>query len=258
MDVKSEVGGGKGGGGSRRDNFRAKNYTHARNTDSQKSEIDELEMATYIVSQIYLADQYEKATKAIYRYFIRKLPAGVELAQGMRDGMLPRFPLPTNPKIEPVVDAKEYEIILYEWKITAKNKPEKRIYVKIINQKLFAILVEKCLKAMGLKLEGTKGYEQVEADEDVIALIKLIEKIMVGVEESLQQTMVIVMEERTLHTFFQNMGKSNNNYKIQFGAYVMVLEAYCGGVNAPQIVVDTKLKELYPLVSDMTTADAEG
>ena len=78
--------------------FRAKNYTHASNTKYHKSEIDELETATYTVSQVSLADQYEKVTKPIYRYVIQKLPAGVELKQVMRDGMLPRFLLPTNPK----------------------------------------------------------------------------------------------------------------------------------------------------------------
>ena len=148
-DVKSEGGGGdKGSGGSRRNNFLSNNYTHASNTDSHKSEIDELETATYIVSQVSLADQYEKLTKAIYRYVIQKLPAGVELAQGMRDGILPRFLLPTKPKKEPGVDAEEYKIISYEWKITAKNKLEKRLYIKESNQKLSAILFEKYLKAM--------------------------------------------------------------------------------------------------------------
>ena len=128
MDVKSEgSNGGKGGGGSRRNNFRSKKYTHASNTNSHKSETDELKTATYIVSQVSLADLYKKVTKAISWYVIRKLTAGVELARGMRDGILPIFPLPTKPKKEPGVDAKKYEIISYEWKITAKNKLEKRL-----------------------------------------------------------------------------------------------------------------------------------
>ena len=105
-----------------RNNFRAKNNTHTSNTNSHKSEIDELEMATCIVSQISLADQYEKLTTTISWYVIQKLSAGVERAQGMRDGMHPRFPLPTKLNKELRVDSKEYEIILYEWKITTNNK----------------------------------------------------------------------------------------------------------------------------------------
>ena len=67
--------------------------------------------------------------------------------------------------------------------------------------------------------------------------------------------MAIVMAERTLHTFFQKMGMSNNDYNGQFDAYVTGIEAYCVGVSVPHILVDTKLKELYPLISDVTTND---
>ena len=109
---------------------------------------------------------------------------------------------------------------------------------------------------MQSKLEGRKGYEQEEAEQDGIALLKLIEKIMVGVEESLQQMMAIVMAERTLYTFFQKMGTSNDNYKSQFDVYVTVPEVYCGGVSIPQVLVDTKLKEFYSSVLDVTTADS--
>ena len=74
----------------------------------------------------------------------------------MRDRMLTRFLFPTKPKKEPGVDAEEYEIISYEWKITAKNNLEKKLYAEESNQKLFAILVKKCLKEIRSKLEGTK------------------------------------------------------------------------------------------------------
>ena len=121
-DVKSEGGGGgKVGGGGRRNNFRSKNNTYASNTKSHKSEMYELETAMYIVSQVSLADWYEKVTKAIYRYVIRKLPAGLELPRVIRDGMLPSFLLPTKSKKEPGVYAGE-------WKIATKNNLEKRHY----------------------------------------------------------------------------------------------------------------------------------
>ena len=52
------------------------------------------------------------------------------------------------------------------------------------------------------------------------------------------------------------MGTSNYDYKSQFDVYITVLESYCGGVSVPQVLVDTKLKELYPSVSDVTTANS--
>ena len=66
----------------------------------------------------------------------------------------------------------------------------------------------------------------MEAYQDGISLLKLIEKIIVGVEESLQQTMDIVMVKSTLNTFFQNIGTSNYDYKSQFDAYVTVVEEF--------------------------------
>ena len=89
------------------------------------------------------------------------------------------------------MDAEEYNIILYKWKITAKNKLEKRLYVEESNQKLFSILLDKFSEAMRSKLEGTKGYDQLEADQDGIAILKFTDNIMVGVEDSLQQMMAI-------------------------------------------------------------------
>ena len=69
--------------------------------------------------------------------------------------------------------------------------------------------------------------------------------------------MDIVMAERKLNTFFQHMGMPNYDYKSQLDTYVTVLEAYCGRVSLPQIFVDTKLKELPPLVSDVTAAKGD-
>ena len=94
------------------------------------------------------------------------------------------------------MDAEEYGIISYECKITANNKLENKLYAEESNQKLFAILVEQCSKAMWSKTEGKKVYEKMEADQDGIALLKLIKKIMIGVEDSLKQTMDIVMAKK--------------------------------------------------------------
>ena len=67
--------------------------------------------------------------------------------------------------------------------------------------------------------------------------------------------MAIVLAEMTLYIFFQQMGTSNDDYKSQFNEYVTVLEAYCDGVSVPQVLVNTNLKELYPSISDVTTAE---
>ena len=42
----------------------------------------------------------------------------------------------------------------------------------------------------------------------------------------------------------------NDNYKSQFDVYVAILEAYAGGINVPPDLVDGKLRDLYPSLSE--------
>ena len=107
---------------------------------------------------------------------------------------------------------------------------------------------------MQSKLEGTTGNNQVEADQDNIALFTMIKKIVCGVEESLQKIKAIVMAEKTLHTFCKKSNVANDNYKSQFDVYVTVLETYAGGIIVPLALVDGNLRELYPSLSDPNNA----
>ena len=94
--IKTKGGGGKQGG-RKRNNFRNNNQPN-NNSDSNTSNIEELETATYIVSQLFLYNLYEIITKYIIRYVIRKLPGGVHLAHGMCNDKLPKMSLDPNPK----------------------------------------------------------------------------------------------------------------------------------------------------------------
>ena len=123
-----------------------------------------------------------------------------------------------------------------------------------INQKLYAILIDQLLPDMHPKIEGTTGHEQVDSDQDWIDLLATIKKITYGVEEFLQKTMAIVMAKKTLHMFWKNTNVANDDYKIQFDTYVTILEAYTGRINVPPDLVDGKLRELYPSLSDPKNA----
>ena len=92
------------------------------------------------------------------------------------------------------------------------------------------------------RLERTAGHDQVESDQDGISLLVMIEKIVCGVEEYLQETMYIVMDEKMLHMLWQNTNVENN---------VTVLEAYAGRITVPPTLVDDNLRELYPSLSDL-------
>ena len=115
---------------------------------------------------------------------------------------------------------------------------------------MYAILIDQSSPVMRSKLEGTTGNDQVNIDQEDISLLAMIKKIMCGLEEYLQNTMAILMSEKTLHKFFQNPNGSNNDYKSQFNAYVTILEAYVGRITVPLALVDGNLRELYPSLGD--------
>ena len=90
----------------------------------------------------------------------------------------------------------------------------------------------------------------MEADQDVIALLAMIKKMMCGVEESLQKKMAKVMYKNTLHTFLQNNNVANDDYKSQLDAYITVLEAHADRITVPPTLLGGKIKELYPSFRD--------
>ena len=94
----TEGGGGKRGCGQR-NIFWNKNQTN-NNTNYQTRKLKYLETATYTMSQFYLANWYGKVTKDIIRYVIRKLPGGIHLTRGMRNGKIPNMSLDPKKKQE--------------------------------------------------------------------------------------------------------------------------------------------------------------
>ena len=64
---------------------------------------------------------------------------------------------------------------------------------------------------MRSKLEWTAGHKQFDEDQAGIALLAMIKDIMCCVEESLQNTMAIVMAEKMLHKFWKNSIVANYN-----------------------------------------------
>ena len=201
--IKTEGRGSKRGS-RQRNNFRNKNQPN-NNTESHNRKLEELETATYIVSQLSLSNRYERVTKEVIRYVIRNLPGGVHLVHGMRNSKLPSMLMDTKPKQEKntdgtsAVDKDEYKLQVLKWKENEKIQIKRKRHVNERTHNLYAIIINKSSPEMRSKLDVTTGHEQVEAYQDGITLLAMIKNIIYGVEESLQYTMAILMAKKTLH-----------------------------------------------------------
>ena len=133
-------------GGRWRNHFCNNNQPN-NNVDSHTIKLKYLETATYIVIHFSLANWYDKVTKDIIRYVIRKLPDGVNLARGMRDGKLPNMLLDPksiqekNTDGKSVVDEDKYDLQVMEWKENLKIHIERKRHINEGNQKPYIILV---------------------------------------------------------------------------------------------------------------------
>ena len=174
--------------------------------------------------------------------------------RGMRDGKLHNMSLDPKTKQDKnkdgtsAEDEDDYELQVLEWKDNLKIQIERKRHVNKVKKKLYTILIDQSFRDMRSKIEGTTGHKRAEIDQYGIDLLAMIKKIICGVEESPQKKMVIVVAEKTLHTFWKNPNVANDNYKIRFVAYVTVLEAHAVRITAPLAVVDGKSRQLYPSI----------
>ena len=113
------------------------------------------------MSQFSLADIYEKVTKDIIRYVIRKLPGRVHLARGTRGDKLPNMSLDPNLKQDKKLDGTsavekyEYKLQVLEWKENTKIQTKRKMHVNKGNHNLYAILIDQSSSAMCSKPEGS-------------------------------------------------------------------------------------------------------
>ena len=180
--------------------------------------------------------------------------------RGMRDGKLHNMSLDPKTKQDKnkdgtsAEDEDDYELQVLEWKDNLKIQIERKRHVNKVKKKLYTILIDQSFRDMRSKIEGTTGHKQAEIDQYGIDLLAMIKKIICGVEESPQKKMVIVVAEKTLHTFWKNPHVANNDYKSQFDAYVTVLETYAGRIIITPALIDVNLRELYPSLSNLKNA----
>ena len=138
------------------------------------------------------------------------MSGGLHLAHRMSNRKITNMLIDTKPKQEnkpngtSAVNDDEYENQVMLCKENVKIQIERKRNVSKGNQKLYTILIDQSLPLMRSKLEVTTGHEQVEADQDGITLLAMIKNIVCGVEESLQNTMSIVIVNKTLHMFWKN------------------------------------------------------
>ena len=70
--------------------------------------------------------------------------------------------------------------------------------------------------------------EDLKAKQDGIGLLRLIREVICSVEKHPQDTRVLVIVDKALHTFYERPDVPNDKYIKLFNSHVMVLETLGG------------------------------
>ncbi len=133
-----------------------------------------------------------KTQKQIANYIQKKYDkGGAEIASAVRSLVMPNINLPTEP--DPITaTAIEMEI----WKNQYCRADEKRATLEDNVKRAYALIYDQCSPALQTKLKGQEGYDDAEANQDVVALMELIQGICCKYDASSEPVMSLVQAKQ--------------------------------------------------------------
>ena len=183
------------------------------------------------------SDEYVKTTEAIGNY------VGREFGKNMRMIVLkgkehpPKLPNPPD-----AVEDKDDVVSVVVWK--AYEKGVDHYYkedTKYREQKsrVFVIIMGQCTTAMKHKVEGSKGYDEMETNDDVVALLQLI-KDLSFTNTNVQYPFFAVADQwRRVGLLHQFKDEPITTYYNRWMAHVEALESQYGPLVPNELVDDT-------------------
>jgi hypothetical protein len=136
-----------------------------------QGKVAELEGHVYVLGEKHQADKYIKTTEAIAEYVGREYSKDMKLLVKGTENAPEEPPEPAKSKKE----ENPYEVEKYKMNYTRYMK-RNDLYQEN-KAKVFLIIKGQCTLAMKTKVEGLAGYIQLETDDNVIGLLKVLREL---------------------------------------------------------------------------------
>ena len=118
----------------------------------------------------------------------------------------------------------DYAANLLVWKIYYVEKSKTKKHIKDVNMKLFYLFTAQCSPQCFTKIKSLDKFDGLEAKQNGIRLLRLIQEVVGGVEKHIQDTWALVIADKALHAFYQWPYMPNNEYIKLSNSRVTVLE----------------------------------
>jgi hypothetical protein len=209
--------------------------------------------ATFNKGSAQAAAQFDESRKAMEMYARNKFNEGDLIAEEIRTGIEPTInlppylpPRPTTPAAlaagadadaqaahaaavaQHAIDIQEYADKEAIRKAQVKSVATRREDHAKDRGRAFTVIYNQCSQDVKDKLKASTGWENIDADQDLGALMNKIQGICVGIDEDMQPVAGIVQAQTALYLLTQPEGQTPEEYARQKRALFEACEKYGG------------------------------
>ena len=118
------------------------------------------------------------------------------------------------------------EMMVFMWKKQWRRVDTHEAEYLKYQRTAYPIIMGQCSLALKVQLEGSKGYEKTNIDQDVVELLWLIWSICCQHEQNACETYAMVRSMKSFFYFYQKRDTSNDEYLKEFKARVESLDDF--------------------------------
>ena len=182
--------------------------------------IDELRQFQFKYGTLDQSENYEKARKGIAEYAGTKMDKDMWRLAWHKEER--EFEEPTDPGDKPTPGQME------KYKMELKIDLEEKKNYRKNKGKLFRLLIGQCRETLRSKLESLPAYSEMEEDDDVIALLVAMEKLVYSTSDVQDEYWVMQASMKKLVLLKQDPNEELENYSTRFLNQVKITEGQWG------------------------------
>ena len=226
-----------------------KNRNKCRPAREGRFEGDCAELKGHIYDVLYGTDTFAKTTRKIAKYVARNLDDAGEFCTSMVNMRLPDINEPGNPNAADPVTFEMWKMCqrTYEKKVESRARNENRV---------FALLLSQCSQALRNCMEPNNKWSDINAQSDVIRLLKLIQSCMSHKHTRRDEDHATVEADLAIYRFNQG-NLPNNVYYEKFKDLIQTMESLGGEIGGQTDRIYEKLKHITTDLNNPTDEETE-
>jgi hypothetical protein len=204
------------------------NNTAGTLSNKFKSKLKELEDNTFDNTGPNDAANFYRLFKNIANYLQLQHGANVSKAVQKMSAITITIPAVPQPKLDPTTKTTIPVTLIeeYLWKEDHKKMTARKDKYNKNMPMAYIIIYNQCSNSLKNDLEASDTFQAVNARQDPITLLKLVQGLCCSYNSKTQSVMATVASHKKLFTYFQCDGVDNSTYHWEFMAHIKAIETY--------------------------------